>query len=161
MFQDLLSLLQPSNKYYQALLESLPLLNAVVESALLHLRQLVDILLSRDKREEDAIRLKDLLPNFQDSRLEELREKYGRRDNKGSPCWTLNKMLAHPTYERSDRYDYSSLLQEMAPLVKDLIAAVRPGILAHSRLNTAVANSPIQSVTTTSSSSGIITAGIW
>lgn len=97
--------------------------NAVVESALLHTRILVDILLSRGS-DSDDIRLKDILPNFQSSKIAELRTIYGTRKEDDSPCWVLNKMLAHPTRLRSHEFDYTNLLNSLVPLIVALVVEV-------------------------------------
>ena len=97
-----------------------PIPNAVVESMLLHLRILVDILLSRGS-DDDDIKLTDLLPSFQSPLIDELRNSYGNHKSVGSPCWTLNKMLAHPTLLRSGSYSYASTLITVLPLIVPLL----------------------------------------
>jgi hypothetical protein len=98
--------------------------NAVVESMLLHTRILVDILLSRG--EPDDIKLSVLLPTFKSPLIEKLREAYGNRSTVGSPCFVLNKRLAHPTMLRSDSYghDYKSTLDVLVPIMNPLIVEV-------------------------------------
>src|SRR5207247_10672896 len=76
--------------------------NAIVESALLHVRVLSDILLSR-KKEPDEIRLKELLPGFQAPALEQLNDAYGSCTR--GPCEILNKRLAHATDVRREAFD--------------------------------------------------------
>src|SRR5262245_35135 len=93
--------------------------NAVVESALLHTRVLIELLLSRG-HETDDIRLLDLLPTFQSGKLEQLRQMYGNSRTPNCPCWTLNKMLAHPTRLRSNSREYSALLNSLTSLVGPL-----------------------------------------
>jgi hypothetical protein len=88
--------------------------NAIAESLLLHTRILSDILLSRNNRD---LNLKKLLPDFNSSYLDELRSRYGDADSEHSPCWTLNKMLAHPTSYRSDSFDCTSLFDEIKPAI--------------------------------------------
>jgi len=97
-----------------------PIPNAIVESMLLHLRILVDILLSRGSGNDD-INLTDLLPGFKSPLLHLLRTTYGSSKKVGSPCWNLNKRLAHPTQVRSSSYNYSSLLKDLAPVVLRLL----------------------------------------
>jgi hypothetical protein len=69
--------------------------NALVESVCLHIRILVDVLLSKDSGKGDDIRLTQLLPGFRHSSVDQLRAAYG--DGKPVqpqlpwPCWTLNK----------------------------------------------------------------------
>jgi hypothetical protein len=97
--------------------------NAIVESALLHLRILVDILLSRGS-ESDDIKLTDLLPNFQSPLIGQLRNAYGDRKTTDSPCWTLNKMMAHPTQFRSDSHNYDPTLKAMLPAILPLLEEI-------------------------------------
>ena len=97
--------------------------NAVVESALLHARILSDILLSRG-REPDDINLSDLLPSFDSTARKDLECVYGNGKTEGSPCWTLNKRLAHATYRRGSSYDYTQLLSQLAPLISRVVQDV-------------------------------------
>jgi len=96
-----------------------PIPNAIVESMLLHLRILIDILLSRCN-DSDDIRLQDLLPSFDSPLLGQLRTKYGNSKAVGTPCWTLNKMLAHPTTLRSASHRYDPLVHSLVPIVFSL-----------------------------------------
>lgn len=93
--------------------------NALVESSLLHTRILVDTILSRGKMKDD-IRLRHLIPqtdisNQLSDALAKLKTAWGDSKKKGSPCWTLNKMLAHPTLWRSESYDYGTLANRVDP----------------------------------------------
>lgn len=114
MFKGLLSLcrsdiFEQHSRYVQ---------NAIVEALLLHTRILADILLSRDSA-SDAVTLKTLLPGFEPSRLAELKRLYGTRNVEGSPCWTLNKHLAHSTNVRSDSHDYTDdVMEKLRPLIQ-------------------------------------------
>ena len=104
-----------------------PIQNAIVESMLLHLRILVDILLSRGSGNDD-IDLVDLLPAFKSSLVAQLKTAYGDSKTVGCPCWHLNKRLAHPTQIRSSSYNYDHVLNALVPLVTQLldeIAAAR------------------------------------
>jgi hypothetical protein len=100
-----------------------PIPNAIVESMLLHLRILTELLVSRGS-DSDDIRLSDLLPTFTSARIAELKERYGGRKTVGSPCWTLNKMLAHPTSLRADTYSYDSVLRAMVPVIVRLLEEI-------------------------------------
>ncbi len=122
MFRSMRALLENGNHEYALL--SHPLKNAVTESALLHTRQLADILLSRGSQPDD-ITLQTLLPGFSPLRLASLREYYGDNQTPDSPCWTINKRLAHATSHRKDSFDYSSLLNGLVPLVENVLADVR------------------------------------
>jgi hypothetical protein len=102
--------------------------NAHTESIVLHARQLCEIFLSRSN-ESDNIKLVDLIPEGEQSdRLKqliaELDEEYGHRRTKGSPCWVFNKMLLHPTTERTDRYSYGVALNRIRPILKSIIAEI-------------------------------------
>src|SRR6516225_4499627 len=83
MFFTMCSLLVTGNKELAGL--SHHVRNAIVESALLHTRQLVDILLSRGSGDDD-INLTTLLGTSQPAQLEELRQAYGNRNTVDSPC---------------------------------------------------------------------------
>jgi hypothetical protein len=88
----------------------------------LYARQLCEIFLSRSS-EADNIMLADLVPQGDQSErlknlIAELGREYGDRRTEGSPCWLFNKMLLHPTTERSDRYDYESALNRVRPVLK-------------------------------------------
>jgi hypothetical protein len=99
--------------------------NAIVESMLLHLRILVEILLSRGPDPDgDNIKLTDLLPGFKSPLIQELGNRYGNRGTPRSPCWTLNKMLAHPSRFRSYTYTYDPVLKVMLPVLLPLLDEV-------------------------------------
>jgi hypothetical protein len=108
--------------------------NALVESSLLHTRILVDALLSRG-RETDNVNLRKLLPGPSISRgiraaVGMLKMSYGSRRRRGSPCWTLNKRLAHLTDVRGDSFNYRQLYAALDPLV---LAALREVALVAKR----------------------------
>jgi hypothetical protein len=86
---------------------------------LLHLRILREILISKGTL--DDIKITDLLPKFKSRLVDEMRIKYGASNTAGSPCWTLNKMLAHPSSLRADHHDYSSVLSTMMPYILPLL----------------------------------------
>ena len=116
------NLLVDGNPVYEAL--SLQLKNAVTESAVLHTRILADILLCRSK-ESDDIKVSDLIPGFKSANLGQLTQVYGDRKLPGSPCWTFNKKLAHPTLHRTDSHDYSGPLNAVRPLIETIIAEIQ------------------------------------
>lgn len=117
MFLNLCPLLTDGNPEYAALGHWAR--NAVVESVLLHARQLADILLSKGNYPND-ISLKTLLPGFTPKRIVELQSLYGTRTTKGSPCEVLNTRLAHATMLRGASYDYSPLLNQLYPLLREI-----------------------------------------
>ena len=100
-----------------------PIPHAIVESMLLHLRILVDILLSRGGRDDD-IRLTELLPDFKSPLIEQLNTTYGGSNDADSPYWNLNKRLAHATKVRSSPYNYNYLTQPLLPIVLPLLNKV-------------------------------------
>ncbi|HJZ53493.1 MAG TPA: hypothetical protein VKE74_00955 [Gemmataceae bacterium] len=127
MFGGMCRLLEVGNAEYAALPPQVQ--NAVVESALLHTRQLADILLSRGKgqsrgEDQDDIYLSDLLPDFMPSRFDELKAAYGKRNDEGSACRTINKHFAHPTTHRRASFDYAPLLMQLVPIIADIIQEV-------------------------------------
>jgi hypothetical protein len=97
-----------------------PIRNAILESLLLHLRILADILLSRGGFPDD-IKLTNLLPGFNSPLLDKLRNEYGESKMVGSRCWTLNKMLAHPSSLRTSGYNWSQSLTAMRPIILPLL----------------------------------------
>ena len=140
MFRATLSLCNNGSKEFFAQAVQ----NALVESLLLHARILVDILLSRSPGSDD-VTLFQLLPNFTSPDLYELKTLYRSWRDPGSPCWILNKMLAHPSSLRSDHYDYSAPMQRLAPCIMKLIAQIEehipgatacPGVAADERKET-------------------------
>ncbi len=95
--------------------------NALVESAMLHTRILVDILLDRGSSPDD-LHLEDLLPTSKKSKalesaLVSLKSAWGNSSKVNSPCWTLNKMLAHATTLRSASHDYGAVMNAVDPHV--------------------------------------------
>lgn len=122
MLRSMCALLREGNLEYEGL--SREVKNAVTESVVLHTRQLVDILLSRGNREDD-LTLSRLLPNFQPNGLVSLRCHYGDTNKTDSPCWTINKRLAHATTQRDDRFDYSPLLNSLVPLLEVVLNEVQ------------------------------------
>jgi len=104
---------------------SRPIQNAIVESLLLHTRILVDILLSRGiDPDNDGITLKTLLPDFEPSRLGELKDRYGNGKTVDSPCWTINKRLAHSTTVRTEGFDYLPKIDPLRPVIQQCLDEV-------------------------------------
>jgi hypothetical protein len=107
--------------------------NALVESACLHTRILVDILLSKDYGKGDDIRLDQLLPGLRNSTVDQLRAAYGDARTEQCPCWTLNKMIAHPSLKRGMSQDYTDVIRQLLPLIETLwqeIESHRRGIFS-------------------------------
>jgi hypothetical protein len=122
MFCIMCALLEDGNHEYAQL--PAPVKNAVTESALLHTRQLADILLSRHPKPDD-ITLETLLSGFEPQGLAKLRGRYGNRQTANTPCWTINKRLAHAACQRGNSFDYSSLLNGLVPLLESIVAEVQ------------------------------------
>ena len=120
-FYRMCKLLKAGNDEYAALPQHMK--NAVVESALLHARILADILLSRGTQPDD-INLSNLLPGFCPPTFDKLKCAYGDRHTEWTPCWTLNKMLAHPTLRRGSNHDYTKLLKQLVPLLCSVVQEV-------------------------------------
>jgi hypothetical protein len=94
------------------------------ELLLLHTRILAEIFLCRGN-EPDDLNINKLLPNFTSDHILKLRDVYGKRSLKGSPCWTINKMFAHPTTFRADKYDYTSILNSIIPIMEKIIKEIK------------------------------------
>lgn len=102
--------------------------NALVETSLLHIRILVDVLLNRSRDHDDII-IDNLVPQGArsvetTSALKRLRDAYGDSKREGTPCWTINKRLAHLTAVRGPRYDYTDLFQSIEPILEHAILCV-------------------------------------
>ena len=99
--------------------------------AVLHTRILCDIFLSKSIGADD-IQLSTLLPDYDtDAKYiklkkltDNLRASYGNAGTHGSPRWVFNKMLAHPTIQRGDCYDYESILLDLQlhihPVIREI-----------------------------------------
>jgi hypothetical protein len=102
--------------------------NALTESMVLHTRIMVEILISKDYGKDD-IKLRDLLPdwcNSQDGKflIDQLKTAYGKPNETNSPCWVFNKMLAHPTQQRADSYDYKPTLTQIESHVLNILKEI-------------------------------------
>jgi hypothetical protein len=120
MLRRLLEWLGPKNHELKRMPEEIQ--NAVTESAILHARQLADVLLSKGTEAAD-IRLDRLLPGFQPTRLGALRAAYGNR-NSGGICQTFNQFAMHPTTRRGKSYNYSAELQRLQPIILDIVGEI-------------------------------------
>ncbi len=102
--------------------------NALTESRVLHARQLCEIFLDLGG-DVDNVRLEHLVsdwPNRSECQhlielRDELKRLYGRRDETDTPRWIFNKMMAHPTLERTDHYDYGKALERIAPTLRRMV----------------------------------------
>jgi len=103
--------------------------NGVPEGVLLHTRNLCDFCTSKNPND---IKPSDLFGDYEKKDPEHdelkrlislLKKEYGA-NSKGSPKWALNKMLAHPTKERGDSFDYTPYLQRILPLLQGIITEI-------------------------------------
>lgn len=102
--------------------------NALSESAVLHTRILIDILLSR-KQGVDDILLCALLPDHLamgplKPLVKSLDTAYGKGNERNSAHWAFNKMLAHPTLHRIGCFDYTSLVSQVDPIIISLLREI-------------------------------------
>jgi hypothetical protein len=108
--------------------------NAVEEAAVLHTRNLCEIILCRPRPPsfEDDILLSDLFADWPNPRYQKLKEMtarldelYGSRKKQGTPCWTFNKHMAHSTTKRGHEFDYREILNELHPHIQEIIAEIQ------------------------------------
>ena len=113
--------------------------NALAESALLHTRVLIEALINKNSGSDD-VNLRRLLTGIPTSAeliaaQTALKTVYGTGGDVDSPCWTLNKRLAHLTNVRGDSFDYGPLRSVLDPLVfevlREVAAATRRPVLCH------------------------------
>ncbi len=115
--------------------------NALEESAVLHTRILCDVFLDHAKRSDD-IALSHLLSGWpNDARCRDMRamhdklkSRYGKPNDPASPCRNFNKRLAHSTSHRGSEYDYRNILNELHPLIGDMIRELESLAGRHFRL---------------------------
>jgi hypothetical protein len=101
--------------------------NSIVEARALHTRNLCDFCTTRNARDITA---SDLFDNYDaDSTfdtlkglLQRLDQQYGKANDPSSARRAFNKNLAHPTKERSDRFDYGPFFNRVDPVLKEIIA---------------------------------------
>jgi hypothetical protein len=102
--------------------------NAVIESMILHSRIITDILISNGNQDDDIL-LKDLLPEWCGSEvgknlIANLANVYGKSNKEGDPRWVINKMMAHPTKWRTDRFNYSLSLRQIEPAIIEVLLGI-------------------------------------
>ena len=75
----------------------------------------------------DDIKLENVVRHFDSDQVGVLQEQWGstKDKDKGTPCWTINKMVMHLTSQRVRGYNYRNLRTELVPTVQKLIAALR------------------------------------
>ena len=104
--------------------------NALLESRFLHLRTLMDILLSRHKNFEDDINIGHIIDRkyyteYLSTLLHQLKEIYGTNSKKLSPCWILNRLLTHPSKFREAFYNYSELFIQLFPIIYNILKEIQ------------------------------------
>ncbi|MDZ4819526.1 MAG: hypothetical protein SGJ20_11190 [Planctomycetota bacterium] len=122
MLLTMCTLLVPGNDDYAKYPREVK--NAITECALLHARQVVDILLCKGKDADDIL-LKNLLPEFQSDNLTILHREYGTRSQENSICWTINKRLAHATTVRGPSCDYGVELTKTLEVLRPLLMEIQ------------------------------------
>lgn len=103
-------------------------MNAMIEGKLLHMRVLVEIMLGKSKSSDD-LSLDDLIRKWKGDKqlsaaLSLLSKAYGNTKTPDSPCWIINKMMAHPTTFRMSSFDYSALFHAVDPHIKKCVRRV-------------------------------------
>jgi hypothetical protein len=109
--------------------EMLTLRNNVAESMVLHTRILIDILISK-KIGDDDIGLSDLLPDWcqtanANQLINNLKHADGTTKQPNSPCCIINKMLAHPTSQRSNMYDWGLVINKVSKEIFEILVELR------------------------------------
>jgi len=98
---------------------------SIIEGRILHTRNLCDFCTST--RTND-IKPCDLFVNYDtDSKYDRLKglmkclaQQYGN-NTEGNVRWAFNKMLAHPTKERDNQFNYDLFLDRVVPVLQDII----------------------------------------
>jgi hypothetical protein len=119
-----------SRTYYTRLPYSLK--NAIEEAAVLHTRNLSDVIIRCSSRFPDDILLSTLFNDWSScSRYEALKAKrrefkhiYGDQNVRYTPCWIFNKLMVHSTIERGSEFDYRETLDRLYPHIKTMIAEI-------------------------------------
>lgn len=103
-------------------------MNAMIESKLIHIRVLAEIILETGSGDDD-IKLRHLIGNWQSHQelvaaVDELCRAYGRAHTPNSPRWILNKMLAHFTGFRLSSYGYKEFFERIDPPLKQCLSLI-------------------------------------
>lgn len=93
--------------------------NAVVESHLLHCRNVCDVLLSVIGGANNIL-LRDLLPDFPPENLDNLRREYGGIYEPGSAAYVLHYNLLNVWKGRTNKYYYSNMINTLSACVNDV-----------------------------------------
>ncbi len=108
-----------------------PLNNAIAESKILHIRNIADILREPPKEPGDDILIEPFLENLPkkdeiEGLIQEFRIEYGKSRDENTPCWEINKHLAHPTKKRSTTHNYETLINRLYPRIVNIFALIAP-----------------------------------
>jgi hypothetical protein len=103
--------------------------NIITEGQVLHARNLCDFCTSTNSND---IRPRDFLDNYDTDlryvKLKELMkrldEQYGSSYREGDVRWAFNKMLAHPSKERNDKFDCTAFLDRVLPVLEEIIGEI-------------------------------------
>jgi hypothetical protein len=106
--------------------------NIVVESLLLHTRNLCELFLPDNEKRDDDIKLTDLFDDDWETsaryvevkkQVDALRLAFGDRGNPNSLRGALNKRLAHLTRHRAEAlgYDYTPLIAPLESLIETIL----------------------------------------
>lgn len=137
--------------------------NSAVELQLLHMRILVDFLLTdaqsrnNSKDKQTDVILGDLLPEAPVALailIGKLSDRYHDRNTKRPPRWQLNKRLAHLTDKRGHKFEHGLVFAAIEGPLENLLEQVaqisgRPGLINH-RLPSLVSLSNSRTVNSTS-----------
>jgi hypothetical protein len=56
---------------------------------------------------------------------DKLRTRYVGNNDQNAPRWIFNKRVMHPTSHRGKEYNYENILDDLYPLIQDIIAEVK------------------------------------
>jgi hypothetical protein len=110
--------------------------NALTESAVLHARTLCELFTNPEGKfpTDIELELSDLLPDWDwgkpkydllNGLLSELEEKYGKQLDPKSPRAAFDIMLTSATLARRSEYDYTSALDYVLPLIRQILVEIR------------------------------------
>jgi hypothetical protein len=100
--------------------------NNTIEGRVLHTRNLCDFCTAKQNRD---ITPSDLFDDYDtDPRYDTLKrltkhlaQQYGKNVPE-NPRWAFNKMLAHPTKERDNEFNYDPFLERVVPVLQKIIS---------------------------------------
>jgi hypothetical protein len=104
------------------------LYNSIAEGRVLHTRNLCDFCTSKHQND---IKPSDLFDNYDTDPkydtlkglMKEIAERYGQNKDEDAR-WAFNKMLAHPTQERDESFDYTPFIDRVLPVLEEIIGEI-------------------------------------